>query len=104
MKRHLLAALAFAAGASLVGAQQPMQPDSAAKAHHAMGKGMKGTKHGNKVAAASGADSLDRGGPGHGTRAVSRDWVRADDTAGDDLWRREQMLDAKYGKDRERKP
>ncbi|MBV9880467.1 MAG: hypothetical protein JO180_08220 [Gemmatirosa sp.] len=108
MKRHLLGALAVAAVASFAGAQQQPTTDTSMKMHgdssamhHSMAKSHKGTK--SKRTYTSGGE-IDRGGPGYSVHAVARDYVRADDSKCDDLCRREQMLDAKYGKDRERRP
>ena len=63
--------------------------DSTKAAHHT-------TSSGGEV------DLGSRGGPGYSLHATSRDFVTADNTSGDDLWRREQMMDRKCGKSRER--
>ena len=99
MKRHLLSVLAVAAFASFAGAQEkyPAQSDAKPVAKSTMKKSSK--MHRTTYTSAG---SIDRGGPGYSVHAVARDYARADDTRGDDLWRREQMMDAKCGKSRER--
>ena len=105
MKRHLLSVFAVAAFASFAGAQQPAQPaahgDSMSAMHHttksATKKHSKARRH-----TTSSAGEIDRGGAGYSVHATARDYVRADDSKGDDLFRREQMMDAKCGKSRER--
>ena len=108
MKRHLLSLVAVAAVASFAGAQgtTPARTnthgDSVSATHRNANAGAKrkGTK-GRRVTSVS-RGAVDNGGPGHSARAVPRDWVRADDTSGDDLFRREQMMDQRCGKSRER--
>jgi hypothetical protein len=119
MKRHLLSVFAVAAFASFAGAQQPTD-STHARAHgdsamhhgeHAMGtsattshdKTKTDSAHAAKHTSSSGGEvDLRRGGAGYSVRATSRDFVGADDTRGDDLWRREQMMDARCGKSRDR--
>jgi hypothetical protein len=117
MKRHLLSVLAVAAVASIASAQQPTQPPTAqgdTAAHHAAATTThKTTKHHMKHTASakahratrhtsSSGGEVDLGGAGYSVHAVPRDFVTADNTAGDDLWRREQRMDARCGKNRER--
>jgi hypothetical protein len=90
MMRNVLGILALAASASIAAAQQP-------------------ATHGDSVSAKAKrhtTTSTSRGevarSHGMAVRAVARDWVRSDDTRGDDLYRREQMMDRKCGKNRER--
>lgn len=108
MKRHLLGIVAVAAVASFAGAQDTTPArtgthgDSVSAMHrnaHAGAK-HKGTK-GRRYTSMSRGE-IDRGGAGYSLHATSRDLVRADDTKGDDLYRREQMMDSKCGKSRER--
>ena len=103
MKRHLLSVLAVAAFASFAGAQEkyPAQSDAKPVAKSTMKKSSK--THRTTYTSAGAIDrSIDRGGPGYSVHATARDFARADDTRGDDLWHREQMMDAKCGKSRER--
>lgn len=88
MTRQILGILALAASASVAAAQPqpPSKSPTPAKRH------MTRTASRGEVASSQGSS----------THAVARDWVRADDTRGDDLWRREQMMDQKCGKDRDR--
>jgi hypothetical protein len=108
MKRHLLSVIAVAAFASFAGAQEPAQPAAHGDSMSAMhAKSHTATKHKSSKArrytsASGGEVDLSRGGPGYSLHATSRDLVGADDTHGDALWRREQMMDAKCGKSRER--
>lgn len=113
MKRQLLSVLAFATIASVAGAQQttPARTDTHGDSVSAMHrnahagakhKGSKKSTNGHHRTTSSSGGEVDRGGAGYSLHATSRDWVRADDTQGDDLYRREQMMDAKCGKSRER--
>ena len=110
MKRHLLSVIALAAIASVAGAQQttPARTDTHGDSVSAMhrnahaGAKRKGTKHATMHHTMSSTGDVSLGGAGYSAHATSRDWVRADDTKGDDLFRREQMMDAKCGKSRER--
>lgn len=87
MMRNVLGILALAASASIAAAQQPAQPSAAKAKRHTTTSTARG-----EVAR---TQSM-------GVHAVARDWVRSDDTRGDDLFRREQMMDQKCGKNRER--
>lgn len=126
MMRHLIGSLALVAVASVAGAQQttPAQTgthgDSASAMHRSSHAGAKhkGTMTGQakghakssmhdstkaKHATTSGGEvSLDAGGPGYATHAVSRDFVGADDSHCDALCQRERKMDAMCGKDREK--
>ena len=84
MTRNLLGLLALAASASIAAAQQPATHPSKRHTTSSTSRGEVARSHGMAV------------------RAVARDWVRADDTKGDDLYRREQMMDRKCGKNREK--
>jgi hypothetical protein len=99
MTRNLLGLLALAASASIAAAQQPATHPSSAKAKRhtttSTARGEVARNHGAAVREVAGSGGM-------AVRAVARDWVRADDTRGDDLYRREQMMDQKCGKNRER--
>jgi hypothetical protein len=83
-RHHLLGILALAVSASVAAAQPAPSPaKSKAKPH-------------TRSVSANG--EVSRSTP----HAVARDWVRADDTKGDDLWQREQMMDRRCGKDRDK--
>ena len=110
MNRHLLSLFAVAAVASYAGAQQPATMDSthAKPAHstthhkaHTSAKHHK-ARHSDSTHTSSSGGEVDRGGPGYSLHATSRDFVTADNTSGDALWRHEQMMDRKCGKSRER--
>jgi hypothetical protein len=100
MKRHLLSALAVAAVASFAGAQQP--PATHGDTVSAMHRNANATTKKQATRRYTSRGEVDRGGPGYSLRATSRDLVGAENTSGDDLWRREQMMDAKCGKSREK--
>ena len=106
MKRHLLSVFAVAAFASFAGAQEPAQPathgDSVSAMHKSSHASMKRKSSKARRHTSSSAGEIDRGGAGYSVHATARDYVRADDSKGDDLFRREQMMDAKCGKSRER--
>ena len=105
MKRHLLSVLAVAAVASFAGAQEgtpattTQQPTAGAET--SAKKTTKSPRKARRYTTTSRGE-IDRGGPGYSLRAVARDYVCAEDTSGDDLWRREQMMDQRCGKNRER--
>jgi hypothetical protein len=105
MKRHLLSVFAVAAFASFAGAQEPAQPathgDSVSAMHQSAKSGAKKRSKARRYTSSS-AGTIDRGGAGYSVHATARDYVRADDSKADDLFRREQMMDAKCGKNRER--
>ena len=90
MTRNLLGLLALAASASIAAAQQPAAHSSNAS---------RNSKRHTTTSTSRGEVARSHG---MAVRAVARDWVRADDTKGDDLYRREQMMDQRCGKNRER--
>ena len=101
MKRHLLSVLAVAAVASFAGAQEttPVRKDNQETASRSTTT--ERPARARRVTTTS-RGSIDRGGPGYSLRATARDLVGAENTSGDDLWRREQMMDSRCGKNRER--
>ena len=116
--RTLLGVAAVAAATSIAGAQAPQQ--DSAQAHPAATHRAHAKKAKAHAASAHKADSTTAAAkPTHrhrstsggevdllrtGVHATSRDYYGADDTRCDDLCRHEKMMDAKYGKDRERLP
>jgi hypothetical protein len=98
MMRNVLGILALAASASIAAAQQPAHPSNAKAKRQtttSTSRGEVARNHGAAVREVAGSGGM-------AVRAVARDWVRSDDTRGDDLYRREQMMDQKCGKNRER--
>lgn len=106
MKRHLLGIVAVAAVASFAGAQEttPARTGTHGDSVSAMHRNARaGAKHkGTKTRRYTSTSRGEVAGAGYSLHATSRDWVRAEDTKGDDLYRREQRMDAKCGKSRER--
>ncbi len=102
--RALLGLAAVAVAASAAGAQPPQdstqsRSDRAAATAGSSKTQSKGTKAVRRYRNVSKGEVL-RAGP----HAVARDYYGADDPRCDDLCQREKMMDAKYGKNRERRP
>ena len=97
--RALLGLAAVAAAASTAGAQTPQDPSSQPRAERASATAGATKKSPRRVRNVSRGEVV-REGP----RAHPRDYYGADDPRCDDLCQRERMMDAKYGKDRERLP
>jgi hypothetical protein len=103
--RALLGLAAVAAAASTAGAQPPQDPKqpSAERPAATAGSSKQSSRRAAKPARRYrnvSAGEVVREGP----RAHPRDYYGADDPRCDDLCQREKMMDAKYGKDRERRP
>lgn len=108
MMRPLMALVSLAAVATVAGAQTPT--DSTPRASTAaVSDGTQPKARSSKPAkkARSGRRRYTSTSSGEVMRssehAVARDWVRADSDVCDDLCQHEKMMDARYGKDRERR-
>jgi hypothetical protein len=101
MKRHLLSVLAVAAVASFAGAQERTStPTTHGDSVSATARRANAAKRARRTTTTSRGEVARS--VGYSVRAVARDYVGAENTSGDDLWRREQMMDRRCGKSRER--
>jgi hypothetical protein len=105
--RALLGLAAVAAAASAAGTQPP-QDSTQTRAGRAAATADSQTQS-RRAKPARRYRSVSRGEVarslvGNGLRAMPRDYYGADDPRCDDLCQHEKMMDARYGKDRERLP
>jgi hypothetical protein len=103
--RTLLGLAAVTVAASAAGAQTPQSPQDPQPQPRAERATTKDGAKAKRAKAPRRYRNVSRGEVyREGPHAVARDYYGADDPRCDDLCQRERMMDAKYGKDRERLP